>query len=165
MARDEMPCALVIDTIGPRSWHRLPGLRMDGVGSATPLGQDNCLRLAASLASYTALSLAPLVLLIVGVVGLVLDLQQVAPQLTAQLEGFMGPAGRELITSILAATSPQGGDARDHRGPGHAVHWRRRRLRRAPGDAEPHLGGPASPDQQGVGGELGLAPPTRLLVG
>ena len=40
--------------------------------------QDNCLRLAASLASYTALSLAPLVLLIVGVVGLVLDRQQVA---------------------------------------------------------------------------------------
>ena len=39
--------------------------------------QDNCLRLAASLAYYTALSLAPLVLLIVGVVGLVLDRQQV----------------------------------------------------------------------------------------
>ena len=34
---------------------------------------DNCLRLAASLAYYTALSLAPLVLLIVGVIGLVLD--------------------------------------------------------------------------------------------
>jgi membrane protein len=71
--------------------------------------QDNCLRLAASLAYYTALSLAPLVLLIVGVVGLVLDRQQVATQLTAQLEGLMGPAGRELITSILAATSPEGG--------------------------------------------------------
>ena len=39
--------------------------------------QDNCLRLAASLAYYTALSLAPLVLLIVGVIGLVLDRQQV----------------------------------------------------------------------------------------
>ena len=38
---------------------------------------DNCLRLAASLAYYTALSLAPLVLLIVGVIGLVLDRQQV----------------------------------------------------------------------------------------
>jgi membrane protein len=71
--------------------------------------QDNCLRLAASLAYYTALSLAPLVLLIMGVVGLVLNRQQVAQQLTAQLEGLMGPAGRELITSILAATSPQGG--------------------------------------------------------
>src|SRR5215472_3314960 len=70
---------------------------------------DNCLRLAASLAYYTALSLAPLVLLIVGVVGLVLDRQQVSAQISAQLEGLIGPAGRELVTSILAATSPQGG--------------------------------------------------------
>jgi membrane protein len=71
--------------------------------------KDNCLRLAASLAYYTALSLAPLLLLIVGVVGLVLDRGQVTNQLTTQLESLMGPAGRELVTSILAATSPQGG--------------------------------------------------------
>src|SRR5215510_3013694 len=70
---------------------------------------DNCLRLAASLAYYTALSLAPLVLLIVGVVGLVLDRQHVSAQISAQLEGLIGPAGRELVTSILAATNPQGG--------------------------------------------------------
>ena len=73
---------------------------------------DNCLRLAASLAYYTALSLAPLVLLIVGVVGLVLDRQQVAHQLTTQLEGLMGASGRELVTSILTTTSRRG------------VHWR-----------------------------------------
>jgi membrane protein len=71
--------------------------------------QDNCLRLAASLAYYTALSLAPLVLLIVGVVGMVLDRQQVANQLTAQLESLMGSSGRELVTSILTTASPQGG--------------------------------------------------------
>ena len=71
--------------------------------------KDNCLRLAASLAYYTALSLAPLVLLLVGVVGLVLDRQQVAHQLTAQLESLMGTAGRELVTSILTTASPQGG--------------------------------------------------------
>ena len=71
--------------------------------------KDNCLRLAASLAYYTALSLAPLILLIVGVVGLVLDRQQVANQLTTQLEALMGPAGRELVTSILTTTSPQEG--------------------------------------------------------
>ena len=72
--------------------------------------QDSrCLRLAASLAYYATLSLAPLVLLIVGVVGLVLDRQQVGAQLSAQLEGLMGPSGRELVTSILATTSPQGG--------------------------------------------------------
>jgi membrane protein len=71
--------------------------------------QDNCLRLAASLAYYTALSLAPLVLLIVGVVGMVLDRQQVANQLMAQLESLMGPAGGELVTSILTTASPKGG--------------------------------------------------------
>src|SRR5918997_5864763 len=71
--------------------------------------EDNCLRLAASLAYYTALSLAPLILLIVGVLGVVLDRQQVAIQLESQLEGLMGPAGRELVTSILTTTSPEGG--------------------------------------------------------
>ena len=70
--------------------------------------KDNCLRLAASLAYYTALSLAPLLLLIVGVVGLVLDRQQVANQLATQLEGLMWKAGRELVTSILTTTSPTG---------------------------------------------------------
>jgi membrane protein len=70
---------------------------------------DNCLRLAASLAYYTALSLAPLLLLIVGLTGMVLGREQVATQLAAQLEGLMGPAGRELVTSILTTTSPKGG--------------------------------------------------------
>src|SRR5919109_915240 len=70
---------------------------------------DNCLRLAASLAFYTALSLAPLILLIVGLVGFVLGRQQVASQLAAQLESLMGPAGRELVYSILATSSPEGG--------------------------------------------------------
>ena len=31
------------------------------------------------------------------------------PQLTTQLEGLIGPAGHDLVTSILAATNPQGG--------------------------------------------------------
>jgi hypothetical protein len=70
---------------------------------------DNCLRLAASLAFYTALSLAPLVLLVVGLAGLVVARQQVAGQLAAQLAGLMGPAGRELVHTILAATPLQGG--------------------------------------------------------
>jgi membrane protein len=70
---------------------------------------DNCLRLSASLAFYTALSLAPLVLLIVGLVGLVVERQQVASQLAAQLESLIGPAGRELVNSILTSTTPQGG--------------------------------------------------------
>jgi membrane protein len=71
--------------------------------------EDNCLRLAASLAYYTALSLAPLVLLIVGLLGVVLGREHVASQLESQLEGLMGPAGRELVTSVVTTTSPAGG--------------------------------------------------------
>ena len=40
--------------------------------------EDNCLRLAVSLAYYTALSLATLVLLVVGLAGMVIERQQVA---------------------------------------------------------------------------------------
>jgi membrane protein len=79
------------------------------IGAAQDWWEDNCLRLAASLAYYTALSLAPLILLIVGLLGVVLERQQVASQLESQLEGLMGPAGRELVTSILTTTSPEGG--------------------------------------------------------
>jgi membrane protein len=71
--------------------------------------EDNCLRLAASLAYYTALSLAPLLLLIVGLLGTVLGREQVASQLAAQLESLMGSAGRELVTSILTTSSPERG--------------------------------------------------------
>ena len=55
---------------------------------------DNCIRLSASLAYYTALSLAPLVVIIVGLAGLVTGRQQVASQLEAQLELLMGQHGR-----------------------------------------------------------------------
>ena len=69
---------------------------------------DNCMRLSASLAFYTALSLAPLVLLVVGLTGLVIERQQVAGQLAAQLEGLVGPAGRQLVEAILTTGTPQG---------------------------------------------------------
>src|ERR671939_170730 len=82
---------------------------------------DNCLCLAASLAFYTALSLAPLVLLIVGVAGV--------------------------------------GGPRRHAGhrrrPRHPAHQRHGDLWRAPGDAEPRLGGPAGLDRRGLGRDLG----------
>src|SRR5262249_24815945 len=70
---------------------------------------DNCMRLSASLAFYTALSLAPLVLLVVGLTGLVIARQQVAGQLATQIEGLVGPAGRQLVEAILTTTTPQGG--------------------------------------------------------
>jgi membrane protein len=46
---------------------------------------DNCMRLSASLAFYTALSLAPLVIIIVGIAGLITERQLVAYQLEQQI--------------------------------------------------------------------------------
>jgi membrane protein len=88
---------------------RIRSLWLVVIRTAQDWWDDNCLRLAASLAYYTALSLAPLVLLIAGLVGMVLDRQQVTTQLADQLESLMGPAGRELVHAILTTTTPQGG--------------------------------------------------------
>lgn len=88
---------------------RQPKLWQVTTNAITDWWNDNCLRLAASLAFYTALSLAPLVLLITGLAGIVIDRQQAATQLTAQLESLMGAAGGELVQSILATTTQQEG--------------------------------------------------------
>ena len=74
--------------------------------------EDNCLRLAASLAYYTALSLAPLVLLIVGVTGMILGREQVAGQLEAQLESLMG---RPAVSSSPASSPRRVRRARSRR--------------------------------------------------
>jgi membrane protein len=70
---------------------------------------DNCLRLAASLAFYTILSLAPLVIIVVGLAGVVTERQQVVQQLATQSERLVGPAGRQVVDTILMTTEPQGG--------------------------------------------------------
>jgi membrane protein len=67
------------------------------------------MRLSASLAFYTALSLAPLVVIVVGVAGLITERQQVADQLEQQIELLTGPPGRQMVHTILATTEPQGG--------------------------------------------------------
>jgi len=70
---------------------------------------DNCMRLSASLAFYTALSLAPLVIIVVGVAGLLTERQQVTNQLEQEIEFLIGPSSRQLVTTILTSTEPQGG--------------------------------------------------------
>src|SRR5215475_4571018 len=70
---------------------------------------DNCMRLSASLAFYTALSLAPLVIIVVGIAGLITERQLVADQLEQQIDLLMGSSSRQLVHTILATTEPQGG--------------------------------------------------------
>ncbi len=70
---------------------------------------DNCMRLSASLAFSTALSLAPLVIIVVGVAGLITERQQVANQLEQEIEFLIGPSSRQLANTILTTIEPQGG--------------------------------------------------------
>ena len=104
---------------------------------------DNCMRLSASLAFYTALSLAPLVIIVVGVAGLITERQLVADQLEQQIEFLMGPPSRQLVHTILATTEPQGGTLAAMIGIVTLVIGATAVFGEAAGRSEPHLGGQA----------------------
>lgn len=69
---------------------------------------DNVPRLAASLTYYTLFSLAPLLIVIVGIAGLVLGPAAAKGQLQTQLQGQLGGTGAGLIQSILSHASSRG---------------------------------------------------------
>jgi membrane protein len=68
---------------------------------------DNCMRLAASLSYYTALSIAPLIVIAVGVAGLLWARGDVSHEMVGQMRGLMGEQGAELTQNILDASADQ----------------------------------------------------------
>ncbi len=66
---------------------------------------DKLPRLSASLAYYTIFSLAPLLLLCLGIIGLVFDRDTVQQQLLAQFGQLIGKEGAEAIAIMLGAGS------------------------------------------------------------
>jgi membrane protein len=62
---------------------------------------DNASQLAAALAYYTAVSVAPLLVLIVVLVGSILGTQRAQEELMAQLEGSVGPDGSRFLAIVL----------------------------------------------------------------
>jgi len=58
-------------------------------------------RLGAALAFYTVLSLAPLVVVAVGVASLVFARQQIQGELIAQLRSLVGPSGAKLAQTLF----------------------------------------------------------------
>lgn len=72
--------------------------------------EDNAARLAAALAYYTVLSIAPLLVLAVSVAGLVFGEEAARGQLASELSGFVGPEAGKGIQGLLAhAKSPSEG--------------------------------------------------------
>ena len=63
--------------------------------------EDDAAQLAAALSYYTAVSIAPLLVLVVVIVGLFLGAEAAQGQLLAQLQGAMGKEGSQFLQTVL----------------------------------------------------------------
>lgn len=78
--------------------------------TASDWSDDNATRLAAALAFYTVLSIAPLLVLAIAIVSLVFGEDAARGQVASELAGIVGPqAGEGIQTVIQHADSPSGG--------------------------------------------------------
>ena len=76
------------------------------VGEAvTGWWQDDGLRLGAALSYYTVFSLAPVLILSVGVAGLVFGAEAASGRIVAELRGLMGPEGARAIQTLIERAS------------------------------------------------------------
>ena len=66
---------------------------------------DNAPRLGAALAYYTAFSLAPLLVIVIAIVGLVYGREAVTGQLAGQIESLVGEDGAKAVQSMVASAS------------------------------------------------------------
>lgn len=64
-------------------------------------------RMGAALAYYTTLSLAPLVVIVVGLVGLVVEHDSARAQIVAQFSTLMGQEGSAMVETILTHSAAQ----------------------------------------------------------
>src|SRR6266508_5216910 len=71
--------------------------------------EDNAGRLGAALAFYTVFSLAPLLVVVVGIAGLVLDRATVQSYIVAQMQSMIGQDGANVIRIVLAGLKKPGG--------------------------------------------------------
>lgn len=71
---------------------------------------DRASSLGASLAYYTLFSMAPLLLIVVSVAGLVFGADAARGEVLEQLQGLMGPTGAAAVQSVLVSVhAPAGG--------------------------------------------------------
>jgi membrane protein len=71
---------------------------------------DDALGLGAALAYYTIFSLAPLLVLVIAIAGLVLGRAAAEGELVGQIAGVIGPTGAQAVQDMIArASGPQAG--------------------------------------------------------
>jgi membrane protein len=76
--------------------------------TAVEFWTDNAMRLGAALAFYTALSLSPLLLIVIALAGLVYGEAAARGELVGQLRGLIGDEGARMIETMLAASRQKG---------------------------------------------------------
>lgn len=64
--------------------------------------EDKASRLAASLSYYSAISLAPLLIVTLGIAGLFFGHEAVTGQVSSQIQGLVGQQGAQVIQDIIA---------------------------------------------------------------
>lgn len=69
--------------------------------TVTEWRNDNASRLAAALSYYTAVAIAPLLVLLVTGIGLLFGKDSAQVQLVSQLRGIVGPQGAEVAKAVL----------------------------------------------------------------
>lgn len=73
-------------------------------------GEDQAARLGAAVAYYTVFSLAPLLVIVIAIAGLIFGRQAVQGQIVNQVGGLVGAQGGQFIESMIAnASKPSSG--------------------------------------------------------
>ncbi|RYD76898.1 MAG: YihY/virulence factor BrkB family protein, partial [Verrucomicrobiaceae bacterium] len=67
--------------------------------------EDKALRLSAALAYYSIFSIAPLLVITIGIAGLVFDHEAVSGQLYGDLRGYVGAQSAEALQSMVESAS------------------------------------------------------------
>ncbi|HXW01095.1 MAG TPA: YihY/virulence factor BrkB family protein [Anaerolineae bacterium] len=67
--------------------------------------EDKASRLAASLAYYTVFSIAPLLIIVIAVAGLVFGREAAQGQIEAQIQGLIGEESAEFVQTLIEASS------------------------------------------------------------
>jgi membrane protein len=76
----------------------------------TEWGEDNAANLGAAVAYYTVFSLAPLLVIVIAIAGLVFGRQAVEGQVVGQVGGLVGTSGGQFIQTMVAnASKPSAG--------------------------------------------------------
>src|SRR5919109_3590588 len=72
--------------------------------------EDNASRLSAALAYYTIFSLAPLLIIVIAITGLIWEAGAVRAQILSQVQGLIGAEGADFIANLITNTGSPGED-------------------------------------------------------